>query len=185
MVSYDVSPDGKQVAYASVGSDGMSQLWLAPIDRSSPARQIGHSGETTPYFGPQGQILFRFAEGNVNYLEQMNQDGSGRSKVLPYPIIEVQGISPGRRWLMAIAPYPEGTCRAHGRCDSARRRTSAPHMRYCLPVPLVVERIKFLLFQSKHRRPTRPGEAWLFPVGSGEDLPEFLHQGSSRWQMRR
>ena len=26
MVSYDVSPDGKQVVYASVGSDGISQL---------------------------------------------------------------------------------------------------------------------------------------------------------------
>ena len=53
MVSYDVSPDGKQVVYTSVGRDGKSQLWLAPIDRSSPARQIGHSGETTPHFGPR------------------------------------------------------------------------------------------------------------------------------------
>ena len=33
---YDVSPDGKQVVYTNVGPDGKSQLWLAPMDRSSP-----------------------------------------------------------------------------------------------------------------------------------------------------
>jgi eukaryotic-like serine/threonine-protein kinase len=63
MVSYDMSPDGKQVVYTSVGRDGISQLWLAPIDRSSPARQIGHSGETSPHFGPQGQIFFSACRG--------------------------------------------------------------------------------------------------------------------------
>src|SRR6202042_3289278 len=86
-----------------------SQLWLAPIDRSSPAKRIGHSGDTSPHFGPRGQILFQFTEGNVNYMGQMNQDGSGRSRAVPYPISVVQGISPGRRWVMAVAPLPDGT----------------------------------------------------------------------------
>ena len=65
MFAYDVSPDDKQVVYATEGRDGKSQLWLAPIDRSSAPRQIGHSGETTPYFGPRGKILFQIAEGNL------------------------------------------------------------------------------------------------------------------------
>ena len=85
MFAYDVSPDDKQVVYATAGRDGKSQLWLAPIDRSSAPRQIGHSGETTPYFGPRGKILFQMAEGNLNYLEQMNEDGSGRVESCSLP----------------------------------------------------------------------------------------------------
>jgi DNA-binding winged helix-turn-helix (wHTH) protein/Tol biopolymer transport system component len=173
MDSYDVSPDGKQVVYTSVGRDDISQLWLAPIDRSSPARQIGHSGETTPHFGPRGQILFRLAEGNANYLEQMNQDGSGRSKVLPYPIIEVQSISPGRRWLMAIAPYPEG--------DSVVAKVVAIPVdggtprymcaSYCLPVWSSSGRFLFVPVEASS--PTTAGRSLAIPVGPGENLPEF------------
>ena len=173
MVDYDVSPDGKQVVYTRTGRDGRSQLWLAPIDRSSAARLIGHSGETTPHFGPQGKILFRLSEGNTNYLEQMNQDGSGRSRVLPYPIIEVQGISPGRKWLMAIAPYPEGNSMVPRTVaipldGGAPRRICAS---YCLPVWSSSGRFLFVPVEASSQ--TTPGRSLAIPVGPGETLPEF------------
>jgi DNA-binding winged helix-turn-helix (wHTH) protein/Tol biopolymer transport system component len=173
MVSYDVSLDGKQVVYTSVGRDGRSQLWLAPIDRSSPARQIGHSGETLPHFGPRGQILFRLAEGNFNYLEQMNQDGSGRSKVLPYPIIEVQGISPGRKWLMAIAPYPEGNIVVPMVVAIPLDGGPPRHIcaSYCVPVWSSSGRFLFVPVEASS--PSSPGRSLAIPVGPGENLPEF------------
>jgi hypothetical protein len=34
----------------------------------------------------------------------MNPDGSGRSKIVPYPIGNFQSVSPGKRWVMAMAP---------------------------------------------------------------------------------
>jgi DNA-binding winged helix-turn-helix (wHTH) protein/Tol biopolymer transport system component len=173
MVSYEVSPDGRQVVYTNVGRDGASQLWLAPIDRSSPARQIGHSGETTPHFGPQGQILFRLAEGNANYLEQMNQDGSGRSKVLPYPIIDVQGISPARKWLMAIASYPEGNS-VVAKVVAIPLDGGRPHYicaGYCLPT--WSSSGKFLFVPVEPASPTTLGRSLVIPVGPGENLPEF------------
>jgi DNA-binding winged helix-turn-helix (wHTH) protein/Tol biopolymer transport system component len=173
MTSYDVSPDEKQVVYASLGRDGRSQIWLAPMDRSSPARQIGHSGETTPYFGPHGKILFRLAEGNVNYLEQMNQDGSGRSKVLPYPISEVQSISPGRRWLMAVAPYPEGNSIipmvvAIPLGGGSPRRICASEC-----VPVWASSGRFLFVPVEASSPTTPGRSLAIPVGPGETLTEL------------
>ena len=177
MVSYDVSPDGRQVVYASVDRDGRSQLWVAPIDRSSPARQIGHSGETLPHFGPRGQILFRLAEGNFNYLEQMNQDGSGRSKVLPYPIIEVQGISPGRRWLMAIATYSEGNSVVPKvvaiPLDGGPPRNICAS--YCLPEWSSSGRYLFVPVEASS--PTTPGRSLAIPVGPGEELPELPPEG--------
>jgi hypothetical protein len=177
MDAYDVSPDGKQVVYTSVGRDGKSQLWLAAMDRSSPTRQIGHSEETTPKFGPRGQILFRLAEGNVNYLEQMNQDGSARSKVLPYPIMELQGISPGRRWLMAMAAYPENNSMvpmvvAIPLDGGLPRRICAS---YCSPV--WSSNGKFLVVPVQASSQTTPGRSLAIPVGPGESLPELPQGG--------
>jgi DNA-binding winged helix-turn-helix (wHTH) protein/Tol biopolymer transport system component len=173
MVDYDVSPDGKQVVYTSVGRDGRSQLWLAPTDRSSPARQIGNSGETLPHFGPRGQILFRRAEGNFNYLEQMNQDGSGRSRVLPYPIIEVQGISPGRKWLMVIAPYPQGGSLVP--MIVAIPLGGGPPRTICASfcVPVWSSSGSFLFVPVEASSPTTPGRSLAIPVGPGETLPEL------------
>jgi DNA-binding winged helix-turn-helix (wHTH) protein/WD40 repeat protein len=177
MVAYDVSPDGKQVVYTSVGRDGRSQLWLAPMDKSSPARQIGHSGETTPHFGARGQILFRLAEGNVNYLEQMNQDGSGRSKVLPYPILEVQGISPGRRWLMAVAPFPDSGNVVP--MEVAIPLDGGPPRRicesYCNPVWSSNGRFLFVPVEASSQ--TNPGRSLVIPIGPGESLPELPPKG--------
>lgn len=173
MVDYDVSPDGKQVVYASTDRNRKSQIWLSPMDRSSPARQIGASGDTTPHFGPHGQILFRVSEGNVNYLEHMNQDGSGRSKLLPYPIVDVIGVSPARKWLLAIAPYPEGskmipmTVAIPFDGGSPRRLCAS----YCIPV--WSSNGKFLFIPVEASSPTTPGRSLAIPVGPGEALPQF------------
>ena len=106
MAAFDVSM--ARVVYSAAAGSYCRQLWVASLDRSHPARRIGDSSQTRPHFGPRGQILFQAREGNFNYLEQMNPDGSGRSKVVPYPIITLQGVSPGRRWVMAVIPILEG-----------------------------------------------------------------------------
>jgi DNA-binding winged helix-turn-helix (wHTH) protein/Tol biopolymer transport system component len=106
--SYDISADGKQVVYSASSQAGKPQLWLAPVDKSSPPKPIGKGGDTDPHFGPGQQIIFQGTEGNVNYAETMNRDGSGRTKLSPYPVLEVQDVSPGGKWLMAIFSRPEG-----------------------------------------------------------------------------
>jgi DNA-binding winged helix-turn-helix (wHTH) protein/Tol biopolymer transport system component len=173
MSAYDVSPDGKQAVYSTADRDGKSQLWLAPTDRSSPAKQIGHSGETSPHFGPRGQILFTLAEANFNYLEQMNQDGSGRSKVVPYPIIEIQGISPGRKWLMAIVPYPDG--KSVTPMAMAIPLDGGTPLRMCASfcVPTWSSTGKFLFIPVEASSQTSVGRSLAIPVGPAESLPQF------------
>jgi eukaryotic-like serine/threonine-protein kinase len=174
MFSYDVSPDGKQVAYSSRAHDGKSQLWLAATDRSSPAKQIGESGDISPYFGPQGQIIFQRAEGSLNYLEQMNQDGSRRAKVIPDPIIEIMGVSPGRKWLVAMVSHPD---------DGGKRipmvmavpLDGGPIRRLCASycVPRWSSSGKFLFIPVEAESLTNPGRSLAIPVGPGESLPAF------------
>ncbi len=171
MLAYDVSPDEKQVVYAKPGRDGKPQLWLAPIDRSSAPKQIGQSGETWPFFGPRGKLVFQAAEGNANYLEEMNEDGSGRAKVVPYPIVEVLGISPGRKWVMGLIPHADG--KSVGPMDVAIPLDGGPPVRicasYCLPTWSSSGRFLFIAVEAPSQ--TGPGRSLAIPVDPGEILP--------------
>src|SRR6202040_4192817 len=69
---YDVSRDGNEIFFATSERDEKSQLWLAPADRLSAPRQVASSGEDDPFFGPEGDLLFRMPEGGANYLFRMN-----------------------------------------------------------------------------------------------------------------
>jgi DNA-binding winged helix-turn-helix (wHTH) protein/Tol biopolymer transport system component len=171
MLAYDVSPDDKQVVYTTAGRDGKSQLWLAPIDRSSAPKQIGRSGETWPFFGPRGKILFQMAEGNANYVEEMNEDGSGRAKVVPYPIDYVTEISPGRKWLMGIVPYSDG--KSVVPMDMAIPLDGGPPVRICAGYcPATWSSSgKFLFLAVEAPTETSPGRSLAIPVGPGESLP--------------
>ena len=109
MIEFDISPDGKQVVYTTPARDGTMQLWIAAVDRSLPARRVNVSGVVSPHFGADGRILVQQTEGNANYLEQINSDGSHRSKIFPYPIGEIQSVSPGRRWATVEIPRAPDT----------------------------------------------------------------------------
>jgi len=177
MVDYDVSPDGRQVVYTTAVRNRKSQLWLAPIDKSSPPKPIGVSGETTPHFGPRGKILFQFAEGNANYLEQMNEDGAGRSKVVPYPIIEIQSVSPGKKWLTAVLPYPDG--KNLSPMVMAVPLDGGPPRRLCEGYCLTTwsPNGKFLFIPVAAASQTNPGRSLAIPVGDGDTLPEIPPKG--------
>ena len=107
MQEYDLARDETAVVFTAHPSGKPSELWIARLNRGVP-RRISSTGENSPYFGPSGEILFRFTDGKANYLGRMNADGSARSKVVEYAIGTPQTISPDRRWLVAITPQLDG-----------------------------------------------------------------------------
>jgi hypothetical protein len=131
-----------------------------------------------PFFGPRGQILFQATEGNFNFLEQVNPDGSGRSKVVPYPISSIKGISPGRHWIMAVIPIPGGPRIAPVAIplDGGPPRIICAH--YC--VPRWSSTGEFLVVPLEAPSRTSPGRSLAIPVGPGETLPELPHDGIDR-----
>jgi DNA-binding winged helix-turn-helix (wHTH) protein/Tol biopolymer transport system component len=170
VLAYDISPDDKQAVYSSPGPGGKSELWLAPIDRSSPAQRIAFSGERSPHFGPRGQILFQFTEGSLAYLGQMNQDGSGRSKVVPYPIIFIEGISPRRRWVMAATAAP-----GKGVESRAIPVGGGPSRLVCDCTfgPKWSSNGKFLFIPFEAASRTTTGRSLAIPIGPEESLSNF------------
>ena len=86
MLEYDLSSGGNEVVFSTQTSGQTLQIWLAPLDLSRPPQLVSSAAGDSPHFGPDGYILFRLTAGNTHYLARMNRDGSGRSKVVPYPI---------------------------------------------------------------------------------------------------
>jgi DNA-binding winged helix-turn-helix (wHTH) protein/Tol biopolymer transport system component len=175
ITGYDVSPDGKQVVYSTGTGGHASQLWIAPVDREAPPKRIGDSGETSPHFGLDGKILFSVSDENVNYLERMNPDGSGRSKVFDYPINEVEAISPGRRWVMAVLSQKNGKGVEQVAIPTDGGPVRLLCASFCLPKWSPNGSFLFIPVEQQSRQ--SPGRSLAIPVGPGETLPEFPPSG--------
>jgi len=99
---YDLSSETREVVYSTQPAGKSPQIWLAPLDRSVPPRLITAHGGAWPLFGPEGQVLFQWSDGKANYLVRIGKDGSGQSKVVPYSVGNLQGISSDRRWIALL-----------------------------------------------------------------------------------
>ena len=107
VTGYDISLDGRRIVFAARDAHGESRLWIASPDRRFPPRQIPSStSDDSPIFGPGGDIFFRAAEGGSNFIYRVKEDGTGRQKVLPNPILEFSSVAPDGEWLIAVAPVP-------------------------------------------------------------------------------
>ena len=169
MTAFDISADGKQVVYTTPASDEKTQLWVAPLDRSMPASKVNIPGARSPHFGEHGVILFQQTEGSSDYLEQINPDGSHRSKVSRYPIAEFQGVSPSRHWAVVnLARAPESNrpaIMAIPLDGGFPRRICAS---YCIPRWSTDG--KFLFVQVEEPSRTGPGRSLAILVSPGENL---------------
>ena len=90
------------MVFSTQSSGKAPQIWLAPLDRSSPPKLVTAEGGAWPLFGPDNQVLFLWSDGKANYLVRTARDGSNRSKVVPYSVGNVDSISPDRRWIVAM-----------------------------------------------------------------------------------
>jgi DNA-binding winged helix-turn-helix (wHTH) protein/Tol biopolymer transport system component len=108
ILEYDLSKAGDEVVFSTQPAGQGLQIWLAPLDLSRSPRLVSSADGDSPHFGSDGSILFRMHEGAGHYLARMNRDGSGRTKVVEYPIGNVQHLSPDRLWLTTISPLPDG-----------------------------------------------------------------------------
>jgi DNA-binding winged helix-turn-helix (wHTH) protein/Tol biopolymer transport system component len=172
MIDFDVSPDGKQVVYTTPAQDGTVQLWIATVDRSLPAKKVNASGVRSPHFGADGQILIQQTEGSANYLEQINPDGSHRSKIFPYPIGQFQSVSPGRQWATAEVPRAPDTGLPAGMAiplgDGTPKRLCTPDCSTSWSTDG-----KFLFVSVEDPSRSSPGRSVAIPVGPGESLPDL------------
>lgn len=107
LTHYDISQDGRRIAFSVVSKRGHSNLWLAPLNLVSSPRQFASSvDEDSPVFDSSGYIYFRAVVGKSNFLYRMKEDGSERVRVLSDAILGLDAISPDRRWVVVFREMP-------------------------------------------------------------------------------
>jgi eukaryotic-like serine/threonine-protein kinase len=98
---YDISRDGKQVAFSTLDSENRSHLWLAPLDLGSPPKALAPADADSPHFGPDGEIFFRGIEHGQNFIFRLAADHEKWGKVASEPVVGVISASPGGEWVVA------------------------------------------------------------------------------------
>jgi Tol biopolymer transport system component len=111
-LAYDISPDSRNVVVSALDNGGKHRLWVAPLDRSSPPREIPNVEGQSPMFGPTGEILFLAHEGTSRVAYSVHEDGTVLRKAIDQPISYLEGISQDRQWLIVVLPGTEGSSTA-------------------------------------------------------------------------
>jgi eukaryotic-like serine/threonine-protein kinase len=102
--TYSVSHDDKVVAFAVKDASSHGTLWVAPADRSSsPVKLSSGTNDDSPFFLPNGDIVFRTVQGRQNFLYRVKPDGSGREKISDGSVFDLISISPDGRWAIATS----------------------------------------------------------------------------------
>ena len=102
VTAYAISRDEKEVAFTTTNADGLSQIWLAPLDRRTPPRLIVESGDQVS-FGAPGELIFRsLAKGNA--LARIKTDGTGFQRVPTVSVLDKRDVSPDGEWVIIQAP---------------------------------------------------------------------------------
>jgi hypothetical protein len=63
--------------------------------------------EDSPFFLPDGDLVFRASEGGSNFLYRMKSDGSDRRKIVSERVLDVLTVSPDGHWIVAAFPNPD------------------------------------------------------------------------------
>lgn len=107
VLEFDLSDDAREVLYSSQRPGEAVKLWIAALSHRSPPRLIARFDGDSPYFGPDDRIVYRSSDGTNHYFVQMNRDGSGLSRIAPYPIGNTIAMSPDRRWIVTAGTIPD------------------------------------------------------------------------------
>jgi serine/threonine protein kinase/Tol biopolymer transport system component len=107
ITDYAISLDGKRVGFVAVDAEGKANIWEASLDRRFAPRQLAPAiAEARPIFGGAGDLFFAAAEGKLNYVYRIKEDGTGLQKAIPDPIVFFGGVSPDAEWVVALAALP-------------------------------------------------------------------------------
>ena len=87
--SFALSPDGRKIAYVASG-DGVSHLWVRPLDSTSAQPLPGTEGAFSPFWSPDGKSLGFFADFKLKRIDL----GGGQ----PESLAGVAGLAARGNW---------------------------------------------------------------------------------------
>lgn len=179
--AYSVTRDGKQVAFSMRDESGRSSLWVAPTNRRSPPVRVSSmASEDSPFFLPDGDLVFRVVEGSSNFLYRAKSDGTDRRKISPESIFDLLDISPDGRWLVAAT---KGKDEDHGPLTVAFPVDGGTPVPICQAYCLITWDVsgKFLyVYFGAFSRESGEEKTYALPLHQGTGLPVIPAAGIER-----
>jgi serine/threonine protein kinase len=176
VVDYDISRDGKEVAFTTTEHGGESKIWLASLDRRTPPRPIATGDQVS--FAGDGVLVFRSLEGTTNFPVRIMKDGSKREPLTSVPILEKDGVSPDGEWVIAFSPatgegafYGTVAIPVHG--GGARKVCAGTHCR----AGWSSDGRFFYVEIDRNASAASPGKTLAIPVPAGKSLPDLPASG--------
>jgi len=103
--TFDVSPDGKEVAVTVYDNKPSPHIELITLDHSAPPRLLIPEEADEPLYGPDGAIYYRFRSGGLNFVYRIGADGTRRK--IPFPgFDDLIDISPDGNWIIGWGQDP-------------------------------------------------------------------------------
>jgi hypothetical protein len=103
MAHFDISDDGKYVAFAVSDPADQSGVWIAPLEGRSPPRRLSDHHEDRVFFLHNGDLLTLGWDGKDRHLFRIGRDGT-RQKVLDDPLFYLIALAPDNKWVIAATP---------------------------------------------------------------------------------
>jgi tricorn protease-like protein len=102
---YDISADGKRVAFAVMEAAEKSSIWVARLDGRDSPRRLTALDASRPIFDRDGEVFFLARNGDAEYVYRTNGDMTLSEKIIAEPLIYVMAVSPDGQWLVAWIAY--------------------------------------------------------------------------------
>jgi DNA-binding winged helix-turn-helix (wHTH) protein/Tol biopolymer transport system component len=107
VTSFDLSQNERWIVFATLTPSHTSEIWVAPADRNTPPKRVAVGGDEARFDRSQ-RIYFRQVNGRVNYLQRVNIDGTGLTRIAAEPILEFRGVSPDGQYAAVTRASAEG-----------------------------------------------------------------------------
>jgi serine/threonine protein kinase len=98
-----VSPDGRVLAWAAVGRDGNTRLWVRPLDETSSREIEGSEGAAYPFWSPDSRQVGYFAEGKLKKV-----DAAGGPSITMADATNAKGGAWNQDGVILFAPVHNG-----------------------------------------------------------------------------
>lgn len=148
-----LSPDGRQIAFATIGANGTTTLWVRSVDSLDSRQLAGTEGAVQPFWSPDSKTIGFFAEGKLRRI-----DAAGGP---PQTLADVSNDPRGGTWA------PDGTI-------IFTPTTISPLMRISASGGLATEltKIDTELQQTSHRWPSMLPDGKQFLYFARGTVPE-------------
>ena len=100
---YDVSRDEKEVAFTTTEAGGLSQIWLASLNRRTAPRRIARGGDQVS-FGSDGDLIFRSLDETTNHVGSHQERWDCTRTGDDHAHSRKGAVSADGEWVIAILP---------------------------------------------------------------------------------